>query len=236
MFERTHHQLVAQVLTLLDGTYLSSQNCLFGRGTAIALSHGEYRESVDMDFIVSDVPSYRGLRLKTAGENGVLSLMSGRQELVSQLKPVRADQYGIRTTLVVQKQPIKFEIVLEGRIRLDEPEDGNRICGVTRLSARDLVATKLLANSDRQADQGVFQRDIIDLAMMSPPRKVLVEGRAKAEEAYGEAIGADVLKAIHALEEREGWLDRCLLQLQIQIPKAIVWSHLRDLRKRFSAV
>ena len=37
-------------------------NCLFGGGTAIALRYGEYRESVDGDFMVSNVASYRALR------------------------------------------------------------------------------------------------------------------------------------------------------------------------------
>ncbi len=220
------------MLTLLDGAYLSHQNCLFGGGTAIALLHGEYRESVDIDFVVSDLASYRDLRLRV-NEKGILDLMSSPQQLVTQLKPVRTDQYGIRTVLSVQGVPIKFEIVLEARIGLDRADAEQQICGISVLTPRDLVATKLLANSDHQADRGVFQRDIIDLAMMSPEKRTLDEGTAKAEDAYGAAIRLDVLKAIHALETREGWLDRCVGQLQIRLPKAIVWSRLRDLRKRF---
>ena len=62
MFTRPHHQRVAKVLESLDGDLLKQHNCLFAGGTAIALRYGEYRESVDIDFLVSDLASYRHLR------------------------------------------------------------------------------------------------------------------------------------------------------------------------------
>lgn len=59
MFEHLHHRRIAQVLESLDGPLLKENQCLFGGGTAIALRYGEFRESVDIDFLVSDLPSYR---------------------------------------------------------------------------------------------------------------------------------------------------------------------------------
>lgn len=56
LFERLHHQRIAHVLGALNGPLLRANNCLFGGGTAIALRYGEYRESVDIDFLVSDLP------------------------------------------------------------------------------------------------------------------------------------------------------------------------------------
>lgn len=53
MFERPHHQSVAQVLYALDGPLLRENACLFGGRTLIALRYGEYRESVDIDFMVA---------------------------------------------------------------------------------------------------------------------------------------------------------------------------------------
>lgn len=53
MFEREHHQRIAKDLQALDGELLRSLGCLFGGGTCIALRYGEYRESVDIDFLVS---------------------------------------------------------------------------------------------------------------------------------------------------------------------------------------
>lgn len=55
MFERPHHQRIAQVLRALNAPLLRENQCLFGGGTAIALRYGEYRESVDIDFLVSGV-------------------------------------------------------------------------------------------------------------------------------------------------------------------------------------
>ena len=62
IFSRSHHQRIAKVLESLDGDLLKAHNCLFAGGTAIALRYGEYRESVDIDFLVSDLASYRHLR------------------------------------------------------------------------------------------------------------------------------------------------------------------------------
>lgn len=50
MFERPHHQRLAQVLLALDGPLLRENRCLFGGGTAMALRYGGYRESVDLRF------------------------------------------------------------------------------------------------------------------------------------------------------------------------------------------
>jgi hypothetical protein len=54
MFERPHHQRIAHILAALDGSTLAQHACWFGGGTCIALRFGEYRESVDIDFLVSD--------------------------------------------------------------------------------------------------------------------------------------------------------------------------------------
>lgn len=37
MFERAHHQRIAQILSLLDSDLLRAHRCYFGGGTAIAL-------------------------------------------------------------------------------------------------------------------------------------------------------------------------------------------------------
>jgi len=62
MFERPHHQRIARVLQALDADLLRQHGCLFGGGTCITLRFGEYRESVDMDFLISNPTGYRELR------------------------------------------------------------------------------------------------------------------------------------------------------------------------------
>lgn len=148
MFERPHHQRIAQVLTSLDGALLRAHHCWFGGGTAIALRHGEYRESVDIDFLVSDLACYRGLRHLLTGPQGIATLACNAPAW-EQPREVRADQYGIRAVLVAGQVRIKFEIVLEGRMELAIPGGNDGICGVATLTALDLLASKLLANSDR---------------------------------------------------------------------------------------
>lgn len=230
-FERIHHQLIAQVLHALDGPMLREANCLFGGGTAIALCHGEYRESVDIDFLVSDIQGYRGLRQKLAGPTGIKAIMRDAAAPLTQVRELRSDQYGIRTMLMVAALPIKFEIVLEGRIELEKPGAGDEICGVATLTPLDMLTSKLLANSDRWNDDGVFSRDLIDLAMMSPTLPLLRKAVAKAEQAYGQSIRQDLDQAIGRLHARHDWMDRCMKAMAINIPKAFLWKRVRALRR-----
>ena len=50
------------MLQALDDAFLQRHHCYFGGGTAIVLRRGEYRESADIDFLVSDIAAYRELR------------------------------------------------------------------------------------------------------------------------------------------------------------------------------
>jgi len=231
LFERPHHQRIAQILSALNGQLLRENNCLFGGGTVIALRYGEYRESVDIDLLVSDVGSYRNLRQLLTGANGIAAIVREGAEPLVQTREVRADQYGIRTMLMVADQPIKFEIVLEGRIELAAPGASDEVCSVATLTPLDMATSKLLANSDRWADDGVFNRDIIDLAMMKPSLALLRSAVEKAETAYGQAIRQDVEKALQRLQSRHGWLDRCMQAMAMNLPKAVVWQQLRALRR-----
>ncbi len=78
----------------------------------MALRFGEYRESVDMDFLVSNLESYRQLRLRLTGDEGFAGLLRPDGERFRLMREIRADQYGIRTALLVDESLIKFEIVL----------------------------------------------------------------------------------------------------------------------------
>ena len=231
MFERPHHLRIAQVLQALDGRLLRSHRCLFGGGTAIALRYGEYRESVDIDFLISDTASYRELRHLLTGASGLAAIMRADADGLTQLREVRADQYGIRTALQVAGEPVKLEIVLEGRIELDAPVAGNDICGIATLTSLDMATSKLLANSDRWSDDGVFSRDVIDLAMMSPSLSLLRAAVAKAQGAYGESVLRDLGKAIDKLQSRKDGLERCMRAMSMSLPKALVWQKIRALRR-----
>lgn len=234
MFERPHHRRIEQVLHSLDAPLLRANNCLFGGGTAVALRYGEYRESVDIDFLVSDIGSYRALRQLLNGPDGIRAILCEDGPPLMQLRELRADQYGIRTMLSVADQPIKFEIVLEGRIELAPSAAGDEICGISTLTVLDMAASKLLANSDRWRDDGVFSRDLIDLAMMNPSLPLLRQAITKAEGAYGKSILLDLDKAIDSMKTRRGWLERCMQAMAMEMPAASLWQKIRSLRRVLS--
>ena len=231
MFERPHHQRIAQVLQALDGDLLRAQHCWLGGGTVMALRYGEYRESVDIDFLVSDRAGYRELRQRMTQAGGISNLLRPDAAPLEQSREVRADQYGIRTTLLLAGQAIKFEIVLEGRMTLEPPAPEDEICGIATLTPLDMATGKLLANSDRWADDGVFSRDLIDLAMMEAPLPLLQRAVEKAEAAYGAAILRDIDKALNRLMTRQGWLERCMQAMDMRLPKALLWQRLRKLQR-----
>lgn len=231
MFERPHHQRIAHVLGVLDGNVLRQHGCLFGGGTCIALRYGEYRESVDMDFLVSDAEGYRELRGLLTGGAGLNAILRARAQPLTQLRELRADQYGVRTVVQMDGHAIKFEIVREARIDLEAPGAADVLGGIATLTPLDLATSKLLANADRQADDGVFSRDVIDLAMMDLRLPLLRASLAKATQAYGPAVARDLGKAIDRMQERHGWLERCMQVMAMTLPKAVVWQKIRALRR-----
>ena len=229
MFERPHHRRIATVLQALDADALLANACLFGGGTAMALRFGEYRESVDIDFLVSRVDGYRQLRQRLMGPDG-LRAITRPGEVLNPSREMRADQYGVRTLLQVDGADIKLEIVLEARIELEAPGPDDRLCGVATLTPLDMATSKLLANSDRWRDDAVLSRDLIDLAMMAPPKRLLRRAIDKARAAYGDSVVADLAKAIENLRERPHRLDHCMKAMAMTtVSKAALWSRIRAL-------
>lgn len=231
MFEREHHRSVALVLQALDPEVLASRHCWFGGGTAMALRYGEYRESVDIDFLVADRDGYRELRQMLGGVAGLAPLVRAGLQ-VELAREVRADQYGIRTQVRSAGALIKFEIVFEARIPFDAPGVDDQVCGIRTLTPLDLAAEKLLANTDRWPDDGVFSRDLIDLAMQGGGRPLLQAACAKAEGAYGTSVRKALANAVEALRNRPHRLDECMRALAITgVTTAQLWARIRKLPK-----
>jgi Nucleotidyl transferase AbiEii toxin, Type IV TA system len=202
------------VLESLDADRLVANRCLFCGGTAMALRYGEYRESVDIDFLVSNLNGYRQLRQLLTGPEGIQVISKPRMAL-NAVGEIRADQYGIRTMLKVDGAEIKLEIVLEGRITFDEPAADDRICGVSTLTPLDMATSKLLDHPDRWRDDAMLSGDLIDLAMMAPPKKLLKQAIAKAECACGSSIETDLAQAIADLRELPQRLDQGMQRLRM---------------------
>lgn len=231
MFEREHHRSVALVLQALDADVLAHRHCYFGGGTAMALRYGEYRESVDIDFLVSDLAGYRDLRQMLVGRSG-LGAIARPGMSIAVAREVRADQYGIRTQVRSGEALIKFEIVLESRIELASPTEEDRVCGVLSATPVDLAAEKLLANADRWADDSVFSRDLIDLAMQGLPAHLLQAACAKAESAYGAAVRQSLAKAVELMRKRPHRLAECMRALSVTTAsRAQVWHAIRRIER-----
>ncbi|WCQ92666.1 hypothetical protein NQZ70_05409 [Sorangium sp. Soce836] len=62
MFRRELYRTMARELEALDADVLARTSFRFGGGTYLALAHGEYRLSRDLDFVCSDPGGYAELR------------------------------------------------------------------------------------------------------------------------------------------------------------------------------
>ena len=230
MYKRSHHKDIAQILCLLNSSLLREHFCYFAGGTAIALRYGEFRESIDMDFLVSDSGGYRDLRQNIKKDGLSYLTKEGALEQIK-IQDIRMDQYGIRTKIQLRDQLIKFKIVIEGRIELCKASEDDEICSIPCLTPLDMATSKLLANSDRWLDRGVFSRDLIDLAMMTPTLPLLKAAIEKAQATYGKTITEDLEKAINMAKNDKDWLERCMEALSMDIPKAVLWQKIRGLKK-----
>ncbi|HJN52180.1 MAG: nucleotidyl transferase AbiEii/AbiGii toxin family protein [Pseudomonadales bacterium] len=224
-FTRPRHRTVLRALENLNASFLESSGCYFGGGTRIVLELGEYRESMDIDFMCADRDGYRKLRGTISDSS--LGEIGGALPL---WREVRADMYGIRTFVDVAGQPVKFEIISEGRISIDcMTIDG---VPVASLSHASCLAEKLLANSDRGNDTSTRSRDLIDLAFMiaSWPKRSVSEGMELAESAYGHVIKRDLENALQLFADKSH-RQRCISELAVSNSRKLNrgLKHLREL-------
>lgn len=182
-FIRPEHDIIVDLLGRMDAKQLSRTRCFFGGGTAIVLKHGEYRRSLDIDFLCSDRDGYRDIRNEVAA-SGASALFPADAQAV---REPRLDQYGIRLQLVYRGQNVKFEIVREARIQVSGEIDQN--LKVPTLHVEDMFAEKLLANADRCFDRSAAYRDALDLGkLVEGYGSIPVSSVEKAERAYGADI------------------------------------------------
>ena len=203
--------------------------CFFGGGTAIALRYGEFRESIDIDFLISDIGLYGKVRNDIRDHHDLSPLLLPGKTL-ELIRDLRTDQYGIRTVIGIGEAKIKLEIISEGRISFDLPEPKEFIDGIPSLTRLDSIASKLLVNSDRYADDSVYSRDLIDLAMMKPTKKELHLAIEKAKKAYGDSIQRDLVRSIDYLFQREKRLDKCTDYIKIDLPVSVIYQNIQKLK------
>ncbi len=215
MFKRPHHQKVAKVLNSLSSEFLSDAKCFFSGGTVLALTMGEYRESIDIDFLCADVAGYSKLRSSIFNN----SLGEIFKEKIDLMRDVRSDRDGIRAVLRVDDSPIKFEILREARIDLAGEVMPN--IPVLCLSKSDLFSEKLLANADRWNHRSAMNRDLIDLIMMEKNWGPIPQNAIdKAVTAYGDSVEGCFKKAVNMLNSDSVYFSECMLTMGIDAENA----------------
>jgi hypothetical protein len=223
-FTRDRHRSVATALGLLDAEFLGAAACCFAGGTRVVLELGEYRESEDMDFLCADRDGYRALRMEVSQ----WSLGRITKAPVRLLREVRSDRYGIRTMLDLDGQPMKFEIVFEGRIPLGLEHVGGT--DVPCLDRPSCIAEKFLANADRGGDDAYWGRDVIDLAFMIDAWGIEIakHGLEVARGAYGDVVVRAAGEAAGRLQGDAKWQQKCLERLSMK-PSGRLTAGLRAL-------
>ncbi|TJV73855.1 MAG: nucleotidyl transferase AbiEii/AbiGii toxin family protein [Mesorhizobium sp.] len=210
-FGKPEHRIIAEALGLMDRDFLTANQCWFGGGTAIVMKLGEYRRSLDLDFLCADASGYRELRTR-ASELGVRAFFP---EPVEAVRDFQVDQYGLRTVVRLREQTMRFEVVREGRIDLRGHFDDD--LGIPALVPADMFAEKLLANADRSQDRAVAYRDAFDLGMLVRAyRQIPTEALDKAQAAYGPDIHRKVIWVVDKLRDKDELRDAAnILQMDV---------------------
>jgi hypothetical protein len=210
VFRLDHHKAIATILEELEREIFEESNAYFGGGTVLALDFDEYRWSKDIDFLCSiQSEGYRNLR-SFVFDHGCQGLFRRLDRIT--LGRQTTDQYGIRMTVLVEEQPIKFEIIAEARFTLDPPRYPTRF-PVPCLSLGDCFTSKLLANADRFMDDSVESRDLIDLAMLRYHSGIPASALEKAETAYD--VIRPLQKALQRFQDHPSYREKCFVGLQI---------------------
>ena len=229
-YKRQHHNLIDQVLRSLNSELLAIHECYFAGGTAIALKYDEFRESVDIDFLVSNPECYGKLRNLLFGKGLSPIVETG---YVLQHTEVRSDRYGIRTSVLLENTQIKFEIVPIDLLKLDRPKASDAISSVMSITDTDMIATKMIANAFRGSDKAYYNRDLLDIVFMNPVAKLLQNGRDKALDAQGDIVLNNFKNEADKLLADKAWLEICLHKLDINTNIAVCQAMIKQIVRKF---
>jgi len=219
IFELEHHNRILRILESLNSHLLEESQAYFGGGTLLTLDFGEYRWSKDIDFLCP-ISSSGYKQLRTIIFDGGYQALFHDQTSID-IQRGTTSQYGIRLLIKVDGEPIKMEIIVEARFKLDSPRYPEW-SPVACLSLDDCFTSKLLSNSDRYMDDSVEGRDLIDLAVLRLQSSIPEKAIAKAEKAY--EVIRPLKEAIQRFQRREEYREKWFSSLQfdpLQIPKII---------------
>lgn len=216
-FKRPRHRLIQSVLTQFNASYLTQNRIYFGGGTRISMELGEYRESVDIDFLCPDKASYRAVR-ETVTERSLGHLVRHEFEYP---RNIRFDRYGVRTFIRWQGELVKLEIISCDDYSLHSAElPGVPVPVIDRAGC---FTTKLLANADGGLSPPY--KDILDLLMMQVTWGEIPEQAWKAaEQQYGSAVKSAYTTALQSVLKNWARVEQEALAMGI-LPEQILTLH-----------
>lgn len=187
-----HHQIIESALSNFNADFFCEHNIIFGGGTRIALELGEFRESVDIDFLCPDKKSYRVVREQVS--NTSLGLLV--KDEFKYLRDIRADRDAVRTVIAYQGINIKVEFISCDNYDLSAITD-TALFPVPFLDHTSCFYTKLLANADRKLVEPF--KDIFDILAMFDAWGAIPElAIILAESHYGKkVIIPDLIKSLN---------------------------------------
>lgn len=187
-FRIAGHRDIWKILTChLDHDLLKETDARFGGGTLVSMRHGEYRESVDVDFLLC--------------KSRPFSAVKGQVRSITDLKLARepvVEKDAVRLWVEYEGRTVKIEFIHEQRFAFGSPDN---FCGINALNDMDLMACKLFAYSDRSIYAARPGKDISDiLAVFRKYPEVMFPACMTVYAAYGSWF-AEALKRLYAAEE-----------------------------------
>ena len=185
-FQIARHNTIMEIIHgHLNMELIEQDQYYFGGGTLCSMMFGEYRESVDIDFLSCDRFGSADLKLNC---QRITTLPMWRD------RPPKADKDGVRMWCEYKGECFKIEFVFESRIAFTPPE---RFHDVLSLSSESLLACKLLANADRGYSTLSARKDIVDiLAIYNKRPDVLKSAWSTAYDAYSTWLRSCTKKAL----------------------------------------
>lgn len=197
-----YHQIIGSALNNFSADFFCKHNIIFGGGTRIALELGEFRESVDIDFLCPNKKSYRSIREQVTN----ISLGCLVREEFKYLRDIRADRDAVRTVIAYQGINIKVEFISCDNYDLSSVID-TTLFPIPFLDHTSCFYTKLLANADRKLIEPF--KDVFDiLAMFDNWGPIPELAIILAEDHYGKkVIIPDLITSLkHMIEKPDSYL------------------------------
>lgn len=216
--------IAEKILPYLDATILIDSGAYIAGGGRLLHDLSEYRQTKDIDLAMSSKNDYGKLRTLIR-EQGPEAIFQKPLLPIIRFSEVSGDRDAVRFLVFVDNEPLKVEIIHEGRVEFSPPSlDAST--QLPMLTKEDCFTAKLLSNSDRGFDKGTFSRDLIDLCVMRAKWGEIPQASMdKAISAYTPSVIKDFKKTLESVFSDSNYRQKCYKNLGIK-NKALIFSGL----------